>query len=290
MYMNFLKALIILVFIQSLNGCSKNNTKECSSNYRHKSSGNSNVDTIKTKVPEKTNIEENIPSKNFSGIQSVEITTDGLLVKFIDQDYFEKYSTEQTNIIERTNYDAHPIGGVLGGVGFGLFLVSPQDQTDFTVGCHEDKFMSKQPDLTMKTNIGHEWHSVKRIHKILVSGFDRDYEFTTGSKYPIDLSLVLLSISLSPTTTLKITCLDCNLQDTEAQSNFKDIKTSVTYSGDFRNLKRLAMVKRELFENTEPKNKLTGSFEQFKSQCQELGFKIGTKDYGNCVLDLNENR
>lgn len=30
------------------------------------------------------------------------------------------------------------------------------------------------------------------------------------------------------------------------------------------------------------------SLEGFKAQCKELGFKKGTQDYGNCVLELNE--
>jgi hypothetical protein len=27
--------------------------------------------------------------------------------------------------------------------------------------------------------------------------------------------------------------------------------------------------------------------EEFKAQCQELGFNVGTSDFGNCVLQLN---
>lgn len=30
------------------------------------------------------------------------------------------------------------------------------------------------------------------------------------------------------------------------------------------------------------------SLDGFKSQCKQLGFKVGTPDFGNCVLQLNE--
>ena len=32
------------------------------------------------------------------------------------------------------------------------------------------------------------------------------------------------------------------------------------------------------------------SLEGFKTQCKELGFKVGSADYGNCVLELNETK
>lgn len=32
----------------------------------------------------------------------------------------------------------------------------------------------------------------------------------------------------------------------------------------------------------------TGSIDQFKQQCQDLGFKPGTEKFGNCVLELNK--
>jgi hypothetical protein len=30
------------------------------------------------------------------------------------------------------------------------------------------------------------------------------------------------------------------------------------------------------------------NLENFKAQCKELGFKVGTQDFGNCVLELND--
>lgn len=32
------------------------------------------------------------------------------------------------------------------------------------------------------------------------------------------------------------------------------------------------------------------SLQEFKTQCKELGFKVGTPDFGNCVLELNDSK
>ena len=32
------------------------------------------------------------------------------------------------------------------------------------------------------------------------------------------------------------------------------------------------------------------NLEDFKAQCKELGFKVGTPDFGNCVLELNDSK
>ena len=39
-----------------------------------------------------------------------------------------------------------------------------------------------------------------------------------------------------------------------------------------------------------PKKTTSVNFDEFKAQCKELGFKAGTQDFGNCVLQLNEGK
>ena len=39
-----------------------------------------------------------------------------------------------------------------------------------------------------------------------------------------------------------------------------------------------------------PKKTTSVNLDEFKTQCQALGFKVGSADYGNCVLELNETK
>ena len=36
----------------------------------------------------------------------------------------------------------------------------------------------------------------------------------------------------------------------------------------------------------QPSTNQSVNLDSFKTQCKELGFKVGTADYGNCVLQL----
>lgn len=59
---------------------------------------------------------------------------------------------------------------------------------------------------------------------IQVSGFDKDYQFwvQNNNEIPkqevIDLSSAIFNTQLSKNTTLKITCLDCNLAGVEEKA------------------------------------------------------------------------
>lgn len=39
-----------------------------------------------------------------------------------------------------------------------------------------------------------------------------------------------------------------------------------------------------------PKKTTSVNLDEFKAQCTQLGFKAGTQDFGNCVLELNEGK
>ena len=43
-------------------------------------------------------------------------------------------------------------------------------------------------------------------------------------------------------------------------------------------------------EKEMPKKTTSVNLDEFKAQCKELGFKAGTQDFGNCVLELNEGK
>ncbi len=44
-----------------------------------------------------------------------------------------------------------------------------------------------------------------------------------------------------------------------------------------------AEIKKEM-----PKKTTSVNLDEFKAQCKELGFKVDTQDFGNCVLELND--
>ena len=119
------------------------------------------------------------------------------------------------------------------------------------------------------------------IHKFLVSGLDKDYYFSKGYKGVIDLSAAILATNLTSTTTLKIRCMDC-----------KDLgKKTVELTVDFREVKSKLIGKdSEKIKIETPKKTTSVNLDEFKAQCKALGFKAGTQDFGNCVLQLNEGK
>lgn len=46
----------------------------------------------------------------------------------------------------------------------------------------------------------------------------------------------------------------------------------------------------EIIEKEPKKIPIGINIDKFKVQCKALGFKVGTTDYGNCVLQLNESK
>jgi hypothetical protein len=125
-----------------------------------------------------------------------------------------------------------------------------------------------------------EWRDTLRIHKILVSGLNKDYEFSKGYKGTIDLSPYILNTDLTKNTTIKITCLDCDSLGQEDQTLFKYVRRTVEVTADFSAIKADLIKIRKESQGVPLK--------EFKAQCQALGFKLGSTEYGNCVLELNE--
>jgi hypothetical protein len=125
----------------------------------------------------------------------------------------------------------------------------------------------------------------------------------------INLSEAILNTDFTKTTTIKITCLDCDLLGEEEQALYKYAKKTVEITADFRAIKadliveaekkKVAQVKHDkevaIQRVVQAKEDLQRKKEaqsvplnEFKAQCQELGFKLGSKEFGNCVLELNE--
>ena len=103
---------------------------------------------------EKIELYEVNPLKIVSGILSAKLNTSNLIVTVAvtNKELYEQYSAPKINRF-RTN--------------------------DSTLGCAKTIFWKSMPDLTRKTKTGKsEWRDVvQKSHTILISGFDKDYEY-----------------------------------------------------------------------------------------------------------------
>lgn len=164
--MIFIKFLLISILIQNLIGCSTHNIKGCPDANTINSETKFSKSLIKTNTPEKAVIENNIYSKHSSGIHSAQFNDASLKLNMLDKDYIYSYKTSQLSVIERTTYQAYE-------------------------ECYKDKFVRNEPIYDVKEPIGYEWRDTKSKHNILVSGFDKDYEFFTYGS--MDLSFAILN-------------------------------------------------------------------------------------------------
>ena len=245
--------------------------------------------------------------KEFGGIKSARLLNKGLQITMIDKSKYEEYSAPLVNKIIRIYFPRNPAWGTL-LIGLPLYpfilIVAPSKALGIWeeyFGCVQQHVANGEPDLTRKVKTGKaEWRDSKNSHRILISGFDKDYEFTTSTNpdpEEYDLSPYILNTDLTKNTTIKITCLDCVFGQ-EEQALYKDAKKTVEITADFREIKarlvaeektkRIEQVRHEKEDLQRRKETQGVPLGQFKEQCQALGFKVGTADYGNCVLELNE--
>lgn len=285
--------------------------------------------------------QESTPIKHFSGIKNVKIESSKLLLSLIDKSLYEEYSTPLVTKLDEIHHDAHPLLAVVGGLFIPVVILPPfiiatpfliwdkKWRSDFfregwaswiypfTFGCTEKKLLSPELDFTKKTKTGKsEWRDSPSPHTFLISGFDKDYERDVylHSSQDVDIELSnngILNTELTKNTTVKITCLDCDLLGLEEQNLYKDVKKTVELTADFREIKatlvaeektkeklqaqldkeaaiqRISRAKKDLQRRKETQGvPLSG----FKAQCTKLGFKVGTTDFGNCVLELNDSK
>jgi len=276
----------------------------------------------KVDTSEKTELYDLVSKKEFSGIEKVYLNVSKLTIQLIDKSLFEQYTSPKVLVVNENQYEAHPVKGFAGTIitAGTLWLFAPQKYSNFTFGCTEQVLMDSQLDQTRKTKTGKtEWREVEKAHKFLVSGFNKDYIFDIymgsyerlplNNQALINLSEAILNTDFTKTTTIKITCLDCDLLGEEEQALYKYAKKTVEITADFRAIKadliveaekkKVAQVKHDkevaIQRVVQAKEDLQRKKEaqsvplnEFKAQCQELGFKLGSKEFGNCVLELNE--
>jgi hypothetical protein len=325
------KLFYVAVVALSLGGCAVSNTKEnpdicqqSAGTILRKFNRTTDVDRKVTNVEtsEITEFYDQTPVKIFSGIESANLNKSSLNLKITDKGLFEQYSAPALKPMITAQYEAHPLTGTFTPVGIFVWLFNPTMMNAFTFGCTETTFLSPEPDKTRKVKTGKsEWRDVQKNHRILVSGFNKDYEFAVEDKgktnqVEIDLSSAILNTELPKNTNLKVACLDCDLLGSEEQNIYKNGKTNISLTHDFRPIKeslaesqkvrhaeeeriKIEQVKRDIEESKlralqakedlkSERQKQGVPLDEFKNQCRELGFKVGSTDFGNCVLQLNE--
>lgn len=309
--MTLSRILILIILTLSLIGCATTGSNSGKDKYGEQCQyldGQPHVPMKsfdkKVDTSDKTESFDLVSKKEFSGIEKVYSNGSKLTIQLIDKSLFEQYTIPKVLVIKENQYKAHNDKGILGTiVTLGtIWIFAPHKYSNFTFGCTEQILMGTQLDQTRKVKTGKsEWRDTHKAHKILISGFDKDYELTTSNNpdpEEYDLSPYILNTDLTKNTTIKITCLDCDLLGQEEQTLYKDTKKTVEITADFREIKAtlLAEEKTKRIEQAQhEKEALQRRKEtqgvplgQFKEQCQALGFKVGSADYGNCVLELNE--
>ena len=312
------RLLIISILSLSLGGCASTNNK-CVDGFGKPL-------TYKTEITEeirdttaRENLYEKVLAKEFSGIVFSNRQNATLTLRVINQAKYEEYSAPIIDKTYITTFNPPLVTKVLLPllpIMLPVVIFNPKGTYNEFFGCTQQQTISGLSDLTRKVKTGKtEWRDLDKSHKILISGFNKDYEFersnTPTKEIKIDLSEAILNTEISKNTTIKITCLDCDLLGQEEQNIFKNVKKSVELSADFRDIKTLLVAQEkgkkieqsrlekeaELQrvikekENIESRKESLGvPLNDFKIQCKELGFKEGTTDFGNCVLQLNDKK
>jgi hypothetical protein len=318
-----------LILTTIISGCASVNTKDqYAENCEHFSKDNQwgkntheDVSIIKEATSKTSELYDSKPTKVISGIESDQLNGSSLTLKIVDNGLFEQFSAPVVDVIREVKYEAHPLTGTFTPVGGVVWMFNPKLMNDYTFGCTERRFLRSEPDETKKVKAGKsEWKDIQRSHKISISGFDKDYEFNIDANMKmVDLSSAILNSPLSKNTTLKITCLDCNLLGAEEQSRYPNIKTDIVLTHDFRATKlalseaqknrdadaeklKLEQAKRDKeIANQAQIQKATSvsvpatsyespisNLEEIKAKCKELGFKPKSDKFGKCVLELTK--
>lgn len=327
--MRIFKALLLITLAITLVGCASTAGTKCFStkpaspfaiittevSEKELASFTKTTEYITEETSEKKEFYELTPIKVFSGIESANFNNSKLTLTLLDKGLFEQYSTPVENVLQKTYYNAQPVRVLFGTVLSGglIWLIAPTKASHLAFGCTEQFLISTKPNESLKVKTGKsEWRDVPKSHRLLVSGLNKDYEYDVGGSKVIDLSSAILNTELTKNTTLKVTCLDCDLLGAEEHNLYKDSKTNVVLTHDFRPIKesmaesqkvrhaeeegiKIKQVKRDKEEPktraAQPSKQPTVSkqkIERAKETCTNLGFKSNTEKFDNCFLRLTE--
>jgi hypothetical protein len=245
MFSKKLSIVFILILTTGISGCASTKIKESCEQFDKDNTffnatvfdRNEYTSTVKLETNEKTEFYDSKPSKIFSGIASVNLNGAELNVQLFNQGLFEQYSAPVVDVMLEQRSKSNPLGYTPLPAPLLAWIFTPEKMQNLTHGCTSRRFLNTERDESKKVKTGKsEWQNTYSGHKILISSFDKDYEFNVDadtSTKVIDLSSAILNTPSSKNTTLKITCLDCNLLGAEEKNLYPNVKTEVVLTHDF---------------------------------------------------------
>ena len=256
-----MKLFYVVVMAALLGGCASMNTKDqYPESCEHNAWGGNtreDIDFIKVETSKKSEFYELTPLKIFSGIESANINDTRLTLTMVDRGLFEQYSAPVIDTMRQVQYEAHRFTGTFTPVGVFVWMFNPKSMNDYTFGCTSRNLVNSEPDASKKVKTGRsKWRDITKSHRILVSGLNKDYEYDIGDSRVIDLNSALLNTDLSKNTTLKVTCLDCDLLGAEEQNLFKGSSASINLSSDLSAIKTSLIQSQKAMFVEEEKNKI----------------------------------
>ena len=265
--MNLFRGFFVLILSVLIIGCASNGDSLCPA-YDSKliSTTLKKIDTLKS--TERYILK---PNSVISGIKSVNLTGYHLSVSLVNKEFYEEYSIPFIDEIRQENYEGHPFRVMLGTLMTGGIIWLDPKASNLAFGCTAEHWVGSYPDISKKQNKTgkSQWSDLKKNHAILVSGFEKNYEFWQEGE-DIDLSSAILNSDIDKSTNIEITCVDCELGSQEEQSIFKDLKKSVRISADFREIKSLLVAQDKANKINQAKRVKEAEIERINQEKEKL--------------------
>lgn len=236
-------------------------------------------ETVKEDTGDKKEFYEDEPSKLFSGIKSASVDKDQLIINILNKGYYQEFQSPVINTVEKIKHEATPVSSFIAtAILAGLpLLFFPKYVIQSAFGCTDERVVQKEIDISRKTKTDKFiWKDYTSTHKILVSGFDKEYEYevvvnespSSEGQVSIDLGQEITNSDIKGVRKLGIKCVTCNILGTEEQNKFEVKDKIVIIDADFRQVKAQQIEIERLRQQEEERIKQE-KLEQEKQERQE---------------------
>lgn len=235
--------LVVPPQIKSSNACSNNELQKggCGSKPR--------FETEKKYTSETFDFIDPIPNRRLSAIKSAEVDGVLLVLRTVTKELFIEYRGPVVITVNKTIYDASPIcSGIVHALTLGMFLVwKPIDSAQIAAGCTDEEIIKKEADGAKSVATGKVvWKDASANHKILVSGFAKDYEYEVlfnesqgvDGVVTIDLSTAINQTNFEGVTNLFVKCTTCSFLGEAEQKELENASVNASINFDFRPIKQ----------------------------------------------------
>jgi hypothetical protein len=293
---------IVVFYLFSLSGCAS---------IGHVTEGReSKIEIIKedNKKNEQKTFYSDRPSERYSGINYAHINDSTISLRLKSYGFFEEYSAPSYIEKKIVNYGGHGnkivfFAGTILTAGL-VIILNPKTWIENLVGWKEEL----SSEVMIKKELGQKtgnsiWKQTSETHDLSINfGGKTRVLHSVDSDYEHDFALKsdVLDINRASPANISISCLTCNLITAPAgleklydrinfDINLLELKKKIEEEDKKELEARLKSAREQskadsssIIDDSQPLNK-------FKNQCNELGFKLGSKDFANCVMDLMGN-